>query len=392
MARLIYITTTIGVIFVAGQTLATERTINGWISMGSDMGLVWSDTSEFPYALGVTRGIQILSKGCPIHMGEEIQCIVKFREENGSIIEFISAKRPGFDGKTINLLGQVFDTELCPSAQMPVATSNTCKHVEDLVVYVERANPQTTMVMYNQDTLFVPTQRVLLYCKGIDISLKSFMTSDFPPGVQSCRLKQCPSDTKLVWTDCQGTRTVNGDKYVGEFRDNVYDGQGTLFAPDGSVKEVGLWRSSQFIQTTAKTPIEGEDKVPALSPSVVPLKQEGGTFVVPVLINDVIKLNFTIDSGAADVSLPADVVSTLIRAGSLKSSDFTGEQVYKLADGSTVPSATFVIRSLKVGERVLENVKGSVASINGSLLLGQSFLSRFDSWSIDNKRQVLLLN
>ena len=36
---------------------------------------------------------------------------------------------------------------------------------------------------------------------------------------------------------------------------------------------------------------------------------EGGTYVVPVLINDAITLDFVVDSGAADVSIPADVVS-----------------------------------------------------------------------------------
>jgi hypothetical protein len=45
----------------------------------------------------------------------------------------------------------------------------------------------------------------------------------------------------------------------------------------------------------------------------------------------------------------------------------------------------------RVGARVLENVVGSVAPVQGGLLLGQSFLSRFKSWSIDNQRQVLIL-
>lgn len=92
------------------------------------------------------------------------------------------------------------------------------------------------------------------------------------------------------------------------------------------------------------------------------------------------------------MSIPADVVSTLMRTGTIQESDFVGEKTYRLADGSTVPSATFLIRSLKVGNRVLENVLGSAASGKADLLLGQSFLSRFNSWSIDNKRQVLLLN
>ena len=44
-----------------------------------------------------------------------------------------------------------------------------------------------------------------------------------------------------------------------------------------------------------------------------------------------------------------------------------------------------------MGDLVLNNVAASIASANGSLLLGQSFLSRFKSWSIDNARQVLVL-
>jgi clan AA aspartic protease (TIGR02281 family) len=127
------------------------------------------------------------------------------------------------------------------------------------------------------------------------------------------------------------------------------------------------------------------------SESEVQLQKSGGTFVIPVSINGALTLNFIIDSGAADVSIPADVVLTLMRTGTLRSEDFLGSTTYELADGSTVPSETFRIRSLRVGDREIENITGSVAKIEGHLLLGQSFLSRFKSWSIDNERGVLLL-
>lgn len=123
----------------------------------------------------------------------------------------------------------------------------------------------------------------------------------------------------------------------------------------------------------------------------VPMKKDGGTWMVPVLINNAITLDFTVDSGAADVSIPEDVVSTLIRAGTIRDTDFIGEKTYVLADGSRVKSKTFRIRSLKVGDRVLENVTGSIAPTKGSLLLGQSFLGRFKSWSIDNTKHALVL-
>ncbi len=83
---------------------------------------------------------------------------------------------------------------------------------------------------------------------------------------------------------------------------------------------------------------------------------------------------------------------TLFRTKTLKESDFLGEQTFRLADGSTVPSQTFRIRVLRVGDFEVENVTGSISSVEGGLLLGQSFLSRFKSWSIENQRQMLMLD
>jgi predicted aspartyl protease len=160
-------------------------------------------------------------------------------------------------------------------------------------------------------------------------------------------------------------------------------------------------RPSKPLITNTLVPTKGfGEEPPQSSPPLhasdnaegIPLSGQGGTFAIPVLINGQITLNFTIDSGAADVSIPADLVGTLMRTGTLQKSDFVGQKIYRLADGSTVPSATFLIRSLKVGNHLLENITGSVASAEADLLLGQSFLSHFNSWSIDNKRQVLLLN
>lgn len=123
----------------------------------------------------------------------------------------------------------------------------------------------------------------------------------------------------------------------------------------------------------------------------VRLVSESGVLKVPATLNGIIPLTFVVDSGAADVVIPADVVMTLIRTGTLNNSDFTGTKVYRLADGSTLPSTTFRIRALKVGNRVIENVNATMTGVEGSLLLGQSFLGRFQRWSINNSRQALEL-
>ena len=100
----------------------------------------------------------------------------------------------------------------------------------------------------------------------------------------------------------------------------------------------------------------------------------------------------SVDSGAADVSLPPDVVSTLIRSGTITEQDFLGQQTYTLADGSRIPSPKFRIKSIMVGNRTIYNVDAALApNVEASILLGQSFLGRLQSWSIDNDRHVLIL-
>ena len=110
------------------------------------------------------------------------------------------------------------------------------------------------------------------------------------------------------------------------------------------------------VTPSSPTPPSVEKPTPSASISV-PMRMEGGTYVVPVLINGAITLDFVVDSGAADVVIPADVASTLLRTKTIGPSDFVGQQTYVLADGSQAPSDVFIIRSLKVGNRIVHNVR-----------------------------------
>ncbi|TYL80820.1 retroviral-like aspartic protease family protein [Bradyrhizobium cytisi] len=143
--------------------------------------------------------------------------------------------------------------------------------------------------------------------------------------------------------------------------------------------------------TAAPTNVARKSGVTAAGLEHISMEQSGGVYVVPVRFNDIITLPAVVDSGASDVSIPADIVSTLIRTKTITNEDFLGEQIYVLADGSKVPSHRFRIRSLKVGNKTVENVVGSVASANATILLGQSFLSKLKSWSVDNDQHTLIL-
>ncbi|HLI65141.1 MAG TPA: retropepsin-like aspartic protease [Caulobacteraceae bacterium] len=124
----------------------------------------------------------------------------------------------------------------------------------------------------------------------------------------------------------------------------------------------------------------------------VALEEDGGTYMIPVLVNDQLNLKFTIDSGASDVTIPSNIVQELKDDGTISNADYIGTETFILADGSQQPSQVFRIHSLKIGNLELRDVTGSIANENGQLLLGQTFLSRLSSWSIDNNRHVLVLS
>jgi hypothetical protein len=179
--------------------------------------------------------------------------------------------------------------------------------------------------------------------------------------------------------DGQGTLIYpNGDKYVGQFKDGLPNGQGDYFTANQSIISSGIWADGKFVGTVADL-------------ETIRMEKSGGVYAVPVRFNDTITLNAIVDSGASDVSIPADIVSTLMRTNTVTDEDFLGKQTYVLADGSKVPSQKFRIRSLKVGNKTIENVVASIASVNATILLGQSFLSKFKSWSVDNEQHTLIL-
>jgi len=123
----------------------------------------------------------------------------------------------------------------------------------------------------------------------------------------------------------------------------------------------------------------------------IPLQKHGGVYTLPVRINGVITLDFILDSGASEVAIPADVFLTLLRTGTIKDEDILPGERYRLADGSTVKSPRFNIRDLEIAGYKITNVVGSIADPRGPLLLGQSFLDKLDSWTLDNRAHILII-
>jgi clan AA aspartic protease (TIGR02281 family) len=119
----------------------------------------------------------------------------------------------------------------------------------------------------------------------------------------------------------------------------------------------------------------------------IALETDGQSYRVPVRVNDAV----TVDSGAGVVVLPKDMIDDLTKSGAIQPSDLLGRDTYITADGRHHRRKLLMLRRIEVGGHVATNVMASVAPEHAEPLLGLSFLAKFKSWTLDNKRHVLIL-
>ena len=81
--------------------------------------------------------------------------------------------------------------------------------------------------------------------------------------------------------------------------------------------------------------------MPAASESLH-LENFGRRLHVAVRINDAVTIPFRIDSGAAEVAIPADVFLVLSPTGTVSQTDFIGTGTYQMANGTTQSSKRLV--------------------------------------------------
>lgn len=189
-----------------------------------------------------------------------------------------------------------------------------------------------------------------------------------------------------TWTD--------GRRFEGQFAADKPNGAGVLVDRLGAA-HAGKWKNGSLEQSVRPPSLADsiEHATPAAAgTNTVPLGSSGGgTYTIPVVINGSVRIPFIVDSGAADVTLPEDVVRVLLRAGTIDKSDLLGRIKYVVADGSAHYGLRLHIRELQVGDRIVRDVTAGTSPERSDPLLGQTFLSRFGAWTIDNHNHQLIL-
>lgn len=120
--------------------------------------------------------------------------------------------------------------------------------------------------------------------------------------------------------------------------------------------------------------------------TIIKMEKVGGVYQIPVEVNG-LRMSFIFDTGASNISISTTEAMFLAKQGLLSKEDIVGTQKYMDANGDISEGTVINLKTIKIGDRVLNNIEaGVVDNLNAPLLFGQSALSKFGKISIDNKR------
>jgi aspartyl protease family protein len=123
--------------------------------------------------------------------------------------------------------------------------------------------------------------------------------------------------------------------------------------------------------------------------TIIKMSEENGVYNIPVEINGS-NMNFIFDTGASDITISATEAMFLYKQGTLRDEDILGKQQYQIADGSITEGTIINLRTVKIGNKTLDNVRASVVHNNEApLLFGQSALAKFGKVSIDYSKNEI---
>lgn len=128
----------------------------------------------------------------------------------------------------------------------------------------------------------------------------------------------------------------------------------------------------------------------SIGKTVVKMEKANGVYEIPTEING-IPMRFIFDTGAGIISISVTEATFLYKQGKLSQEDIVGNANFTDANGNVSEGTIIILKTVKLGERVLTNVEASVVhNLRAPLLMGQSALEKFGKISIDYQKGEII--
>jgi clan AA aspartic protease (TIGR02281 family) len=118
--------------------------------------------------------------------------------------------------------------------------------------------------------------------------------------------------------------------------------------------------------------------------NTVKIYEEHGVRYIPVKLNGQ-ELNFVFDTGASSICISTLEAAVLVKNGTLKEQDIIDNEPFMDASGNISVGVKFNLKTVEIGNKKLEDVEATIIeNPRAECLLGQTVLSRFGKYTIDN--------
>jgi len=122
----------------------------------------------------------------------------------------------------------------------------------------------------------------------------------------------------------------------------------------------------------------------------IKMQEENGVLYIPMKVNGQ-ELNFIFDTGASSICISTLEAFVLIKNGLLSENDILGEQGFMDATGRISVGTKINLRTVRIGDRELKDVEATVIeNPQAECLLGQTALSQFGTYKIDNVKKEIV--
>jgi hypothetical protein len=186
-------------------------------------------------------------------------------------------------------------------------------------------------------------------------------------------------------------------KYIGSFVNSKFDGKGTSYYMNG-LEWIGMWEKGEQLDghLNVENYYNPEDIIGEATSIEIHLQKVEGlknTFIIPISFGD-IDQDFLFDTGASGMSISKSFLSKLKKNNVNITTIHIKNQTAEDASGRPIKVKYVLIDNISIGDYTLNNV---VAMVNletkdASLLFGSEVFNKFSSWNGPGSKGVITLS